>query len=272
MSLQGKTVFITGSTRGIGRAIALKCAADGANVVVTGKTTKPHPQLEGTIYSVLEEVNAAGGNGLAIALDVRDDKAIAQAIEQAASHFGGIDILINNASAINLTDTLHTPLKRFDLMYQVNVRATFACSQAAIPYLLKASNPHILNMAPPLKMESRWFKDFLPYTYTKFGMSVCTLGMAEEFKKEGVAVNSLWPLSTIDTAAVRVHFPEEILKASRSPDIVADAAYAIVTSNSEETTGQFFIDEEVLRSHGMTNFDHYMKHPENKPFVDLYIE
>ncbi|MBV52701.1 MAG: short chain dehydrogenase [Coxiellaceae bacterium] len=271
-SLSNKTIFITGSTRGIGREIALKCAVDGANVVITGKTSKPHPSLPGTLDSVAQEVIDAGGQALPLQLDVRDDKAIQQAIEEAAKHFGGLDILVNNASAISLTNTLNTPMRRFDLMMGVNARATFACSQAAIPFLKQADNPHILNLAPPLKMESKWFKDFVAYTYSKFGMSVCTLGMSAELKGDGIAVNSLWPKTTIDTAAVRVHFPPEILRASRHPAIVADAAYAILTSNSRDNTGHFYIDEEVLRNTGVTDFTHYSVDASVEPFCDLYVE
>ncbi len=271
-SLSNKTIFITGSTRGIGREIALKCAADGANIIITGKTSKPHPSLEGTLDSVAQEVIDAGGQALPLQLDVRDEKAIQQTIEQAAKHFGGLDILVNNASAISLSNTLNTPMKRFDLMMGVNARATFACSQAAIPFLKQADNPHILNLAPPLKMESKWFKDFVAYTYSKFGMSVCTLGMSAELKEDGIAVNSLWPKTTIDTAAVRVHFPPEIIQASRTPAIVADAAYSILTSSSQEVTGNFFIDEDVLRESGITDFTHYSVNPSVEPFCDLYVE
>lgn len=271
-SLKDKTIFITGSTRGIGRAMALRFAADGANIIVTGKTATPHPKLEGTLDSVAQEVVEAGGQALPVQLDVRDDAAVADAIEKAAAHFGGLDVLVNNASAISLTNTLETKMKRFDLMMGVNARATFACSQAAIPHLVKASNPHILNIAPPLNMEAKWFKDFVAYTYSKFGMSVCTLGMSAEFKGVGVGINSLWPRTTIDTAAVRVHFPPDIIKASRTPDIVADAAYTILTKDSRATTGNFFIDEAVLREAGVTDFAKYSVDPTVEPFADLYIE
>ncbi len=271
-TLHNKTIFITGSTRGIGREIALKCAADGANIIITGKTSQPHPSLEGTLDSVAQEVIDAGGQALPIQLDVRDETAINSAIEQAVKHFGGLDALVNNASAISLTNTLNTPMKRFDLMMGVNARGTFACSQAAIPHLKLAENPHILNLAPPLQMESKWFKDFAAYTYSKFGMSVCTLGMSAEFKEDGIAVNSLWPKTTIDTAAVRVHFPPEIIQASRTPAIVADAAYTILTSPSREVSGNFFIDEDVLRKAGVEDFTHYSVNPSVEPFCDLYVE
>lgn len=272
MSLAGKVVFITGSTRGIGRAIALRCARDGARIVVTGKTRDPHPKLPGTLDSVAKEVEAAGGEALPIQLNVRDDQSIASAIQHTIDTWGGIDVLINNASAISLTPTLGTPMKRFDLMMSVNARATFACSQAALPHLLKSPNPHILNMSPPLSLDPKWFKDFMAYTYSKFGMSMCTLGMAEEFKDKGVAVNSLWPRTTIDTAAVRVNFPPQILQASRTVDIVADAAYAILQQNSQEATGQFYIDEEVLRSQGVTDFSSYSVDASVEPYTDIYVE
>ena len=206
--MQGRTVFITGASRGIGRAIALRCARDGANVVITAKTATPHPKLPGTIHEVAKEVEAAGGKALAIQLDVRDEAAIAPAVQQAAAHFGGIDILVNNASAIQMTGTLETHAKPFDLMFGVNVRGTFLCSQACIPFLTKAKNPHILNLAPPLNMKSKWFQGHVAYTMAKYGMSMCVLGMAEEFRPQGVAVNSLWPRTTIPTAAIAVNFPE----------------------------------------------------------------
>lgn len=271
-ALKDKTIFITGSTRGIGRAMALRFARDGANVVITGKTVDPHPKLSGTIYSVAKEVEAAGGKALALALDVREEQSINAAIDAAVAHFGGLDILVNNASAINLTNTLDTRLNRFDLMIAVNVRATFACSRAAIPHLLKSKNPHILNLSPPLNMEAKWFKNHLAYTYSKYGMSICTLGMSAEFREQGLAVNSLWPRTTIATAAIEVHFPPEILAASRDPSIMADAAYEVVTKNSQEVTGKFFIDEEVLQRSGVTDFAKYSKSPGNKLMTDLFLD
>ncbi len=271
-AMQGKTVFITGASRGIGRAIALRCASDGANIVVTAKTATPHPRLPGTIHEVAQEVEAAGGKALAIQLDVRDDAAIAAAVQQAAAHFGGIDILINNASAIQLTGTLETPAKRFDLMFGVNVRGTFLCSQACLPFLIKAKNPHILNLAPPLNMKSKWFQGHVAYTMAKYGMSMCTLGMAEEFRAQGVAVNSLWPRTTIATAAIAVNFPEAILKASRKADIMADAAYAVFKRDSRSATGNFYIDEAVLREEGVTDFDVYAVTPGVQLFTDLYLD
>lgn len=270
-NLAQKTIFITGSTRGIGRAMALKFAADGANIVITGKSNKPHPKLPGTIHTVAAEVEQAGGRALALPLDVREEGQIQQAIETATEHFGGLDILVNNASAISLTSTLETEMKRFDLMMAVNMRATFACSKAAIPFLTQADNPHILNLAPPLNMETKWFKDHLAYTYSKYGMSVCTLGMAAEFKEQGIAVNSLWPRTTIATAAIAVHFPEPILKASRDPSIVADAAYHILCQDSRQFTGQFCIDEDVLRKAGVSDFSGYAKVQEAELFPDLFI-
>ena len=270
--LEGKTVFITGASRGIGRAIALRCARDGAKVVVTAKTVAPHPKLPGTIHEVAREVEQAGGRALAIALDVRDETAIAAAVAQAAGHFGGIDILVNNASAIQLSGTLDTHPRRFDLMFGVNVRGTFLCSQACLPHLLKADNPHILNLAPPLALDAKWFRDHLAYTMAKYGMSMCTLGMAEEFRDRGVAVNSLWPRTTIATAAIAVNFPPEILRASHKPDIMADAAHAIFRRDSRSATGHFHIDEDVLREEGVTDFEAYAVTPGTEPYTDLFLE
>lgn len=270
--LNGKTIFITGATRGIGREIALRCARDGANIVVTGKTVAPHPRLPGTIHSVAGEIEAAGGKALALQLDVRDEDAINAAVECAAAACGGIDVLVNNASAISLTGTLQTPARRFDLMFSVNVRGTFLCSQACFPHLMKASNPHILNLAPPLDMNPRWFKDHVAYTMAKYGMSMCTLGMAEEFRTHGIAVNSLWPRTTIATAAIEVNFPAEILKASRKPAIMADAAYVILNRDSRSATGNFYIDETVLREEGVTDFDHYAVTPGMELYPDLFLD
>jgi citronellol/citronellal dehydrogenase len=270
--LKGKTIFITGSSRGIGREIAPRCARDGANIVVTGKTAEPHPRLAGTVHSVAAEVQAAGGRALAIPLDVRDAEAIAAAVKQAEATFGGIDALVNNASAIALTGTLATPSKRLDLMLAVNLRATFLCSQACIPPLRRASNPHILNLSPPLRMHPRWFRDHAAYTMAKYGMSMCTLGMAEEFREDGIAVNSLWPRTTIATAAIEVNFPEAILRASRKPAIVADAAYAILTRGSRSATGNFYIDETVLREEGVTDFERYAVTPGAQLYTDLFLD
>jgi len=272
MSLKGKTIIITGATRGIGREIALRCAREGANIIVTGKTSEPHPRLTGTIHSVAREVESAGGAALPIQLDVRDADAVAGAVEQAAAAFGGLDCLVNNASAIALTGTLDTPVKRLDLMLAVNLRATFVSSQACVPHLKKATNPHILTLSPPLDMRPRWFKDHVAYTMAKYGMSMCTLGMAEEFRAFGIAVNSLWPRTTIATAAIEVNFPEAILKASRKPAIVADAACAILNRDSRRATGHFYIDEAVLREEGVTDFDQYAVTPGARLYPDLFLD
>ena len=270
--LRGKTIFITGATRGIGREIALKCARDGANIVVTGKSTQPHPKLPGTIHSVAKEVEAAGGKALALQLDVRDADAVAAAVNLTVETFGGIDALINNASAIQLAGTLETPVKRLDLMLGVNLRGTFVCSQACIPHLKKAANPHIVTLSPPLNMHPRWFKSHVAYTMAKYGMSLCTLGMSEEFRADGIAVNSLWPRTTIATAAIEVNFPEAILKASRKPAIMADAAYVILNRDSRKATGNFYIDEMVLREEGVTNFDQYAVTPGTSLCTDLFLD
>lgn len=271
-SLKDKTIFITGSSRGIGRTIAVRCARDGANVVITGKTAEPHPKLKGTIHTVADEVTHAGGTPMPLKLDVRDADAVEEAMQKTVDRFGGIDILINNASAINLSPTLEVSPKNFDLMMSVNARATFFCSRAAIPHLKNADNPHILNLSPPLNMEARWFKGHLAYTYSKYGMSMCTLGMAEEFRQDGIAVNSLWPQTTIATAAIAVHFPQEILQASRKPDIMADAAYEVLIRDAREATGNFYIDEDVLREAGMKDFSGYSLNPGVEPFKDLFLE
>jgi citronellol/citronellal dehydrogenase len=271
-TLAGRTLFITGSSRGIGREIALRAARDGANIVITGKTAEPHPKLSGTIHTVAEEVERAGGKALALQLDVRDEDAIVDGVKRAAETFGGIDVLVNNASAISLTPTEATPAKRFDLMMSVNVRATFLCSQACIPFLKRGTNPHILTLSPPLSMDAKWLKGHVAYTISKFGMSMCTLGLAEELRPHGIAVNSLWPRTTIATAAVEVHFPEAILKASRHAAIMADAAHAILTSDARENTGNFYIDESVLRSRGEKDFDRYAVTPGTPLFVDLFVD
>jgi citronellol/citronellal dehydrogenase len=272
MALNGKTIFITGASRGIGREIALRCARDGANIVITGKTVEPHPKLAGTIHSVAAEVEAAGGRALAVQLDVRDADAIAVAVEQSVKAFGGLDVLVNNASAISLTDTLATPARRFDLMFGVNVRGTFLCSQVCIPHLAKGANPHILNLSPPLNMKAKWFKDHTAYTMAKYGMSMCTLGMSAELAPHGIAVNSLWPRTTIATAAIEMNFPEAILKASRKPAIMADAAYIVLNRDSRTATGAFYLDEAVLREEGVTNFDHYAVTPGQALYTDLFLD
>jgi citronellol/citronellal dehydrogenase len=271
-ALRGRTIFITGSSRGIGREIALRCAKDGANIVITGKTDQPHNKLPGTIHTVAEEVAQAGGRSLAIHLDVRDEVALRNAVEEAAAHFGGLDILVNNASAINLTPTLDTPSRRLDLMWEVNTRATFLASQAAIPFLKRAPNPHILTLSPPLNLDAKWFAPHVAYTISKYGMSLCALGMAREFKQDGIAVNCLWPRTTIATAAIEFNFPEGLMQASRHPTIVADAAYLILTQGSRECTGNFFVDEEVLRGAGMADFTQYAVSPGTQLYTDLFLD
>ncbi len=269
--LRNKTIFITGSSRGIGREIALRCARDGARVVITGKTAEPHPKLPGTIHSVADEVVQAGGQALAIQLDVRDENAIRDAVEQAAAHFGGIDVLVNNASAISLTPTLQTPAKRLDLMWDVNMRATFLASQACIPHLKQAANPHVLTLSPPLNLDAKWFAPHAAYTISKYGMSMCTLGMAREFADQGIAFNCLWPRTTIATAAIEFNFPEAILHASRKPAIMADAAHAVLLRDSRTCSGNFFIDEEVLHDAGVTDLDRYAVSPGGQLYSDLFL-
>jgi citronellol/citronellal dehydrogenase len=244
-SLAGKCIFITGASRGIGKAIALRAARDGANVVVAAKTVEPHPKLPGTIYSAADEIAQAGGQALAVAMDVRDETQVEAAVAQAVSRFGGIDILVNNASAISLTGTLETPMKRFDLMHQVNVRGTYLCSQKTIPHLKRAANPHILNLAPPLEstLQARWFAPHVGYTMAKYGMTLCVLGMAEEFRGDGIAVNALWPRTAIDTEAIRLIAGQDARRFTRTADIMADAAHWIVTRPSREYSGRFVIDE-----------------------------
>lgn len=266
-----KTAIITGSSRGIGREIALHLARQGVNIVITGKTTTPHPALKGTIYTVEAEIRALGAQCLAIPLDVRDDAAIQAMVQTVIDRFGHIDILVNNASAIQLTPTLTTPMKKFDLMFAVNVRATFACAQACIPHLQKSTNPHILNLAPPLNLNPRWFAPHLAYTMSKYGMSMCTLGMAEELKPHHIAVNALWPKTTIATAAVENLFPPEIYRKSRTPDIVAHAACAIFEESSQHFTGQFVIDEDYLRTKGITDFTQYAIDPSVTPQRDFFL-
>ena len=270
-TLQNKTIFITGASRGIGREIALRCARDGAKVVIIGKTAEAHPKLSGTIHSVAEEVRQAGGQALAIQLDVRDEQAIAAAVAQAVAHFGGIDVLVNNASAISLTPTLQTSAKRLDLMWDVNMRATFLTAQACIPHLKQSANPHILTLSPPLNMEAKWFAPHVAYTISKFGMSMCMLGMAREFATDGIACNCLWPRTTIATAAIENNFPEEVLNASRHPAIVADAAHAILLRDSKTCSANFFIDEEILRAEGETDFERYALKKGADLYNDLFL-
>jgi len=276
MTLAGKRIFITGGSRGIGLAIALRAAADGASVAIAAKTVATNPKLPGTIFSAAAEIKAAGGVALPIQCDLRDERQIEAAVKFAADTFGGIDILINNASAINLTKTEATPAKRFDLMFDVNVRGTFLTSQAVIPYL-KASaaegrNPHILNLSPPLSMKPKWFKNHVAYTMAKYGMSMCVLGMAEEFKRDGIAVNALWPRTAIDTAALQM-IPGIDAAACRTPAILADAAYIILNRPSAETTGNFFVDDELLASEGITDLEKYSVVPGTKDFLlDFFLD
>jgi citronellol/citronellal dehydrogenase len=270
--LKGKTLFITGASRGIGKAIGLRAARDGANVVLAAKTAEPNPKLPGTIHSAAEEVSAAGGKALACAVDVRDEEQVRRAVEAAVERFGGIDVLVNNAGAVGLTGTLETPMKRFDLMHQVNTRAAYLCSQAALPYLFRAQNPHILNISPPLNLDPKWLGVFPAYAISKLGMSLCVVGMAEEFKKQGVAVNALWPKTVIATAAV-INFPggKEAIGRCRKPDIMADAAHAILTRSSRGCTGNFFIDEEVLAAEGKGDLDHYAVSPGADLLPDFFV-
>lgn len=254
-TLKDKTVFITGGSRGIGRAIALRAAADGANVVIAAKTAEPHPKLPGTIQSVAEEIRAAGGTALPLMVDVRDDQQIKSAVSETVATFGGIDILVNNASAIFLEKTLDTPMNRYDLIFDINVRGTFAVSRACLPYLMQGTNPHILTLSPPLHLEPQWFADHCAYTMSKYGMSMTVLGMSEEFRDEAVAVNALWPRTMIETAASTVIGVESA--GCRTAEIMSDAAYAILTRSSVTCTGNFFVDEEVLKEVGITEFEKY---------------
>lgn len=271
--LKAKTLFITGASRGIGLAIGLRAARDGANVAIAAKTTKPHPKLPGTIYTAAEAIEKAGGKALPLVVDIRFEDQIQSAVQETADTFGGIDILVNNASAIFLAGTLETPMKRFDLMHQVNARGTYACSQACIPYLKKTANPHILNLSPPLNMVPRWFAPHVAYTMAKYGMSMCVLGMSQELEQAGIAVNALWPRTPIDTAAVRnLLGGETVVRGSRKPEILADAAHAILTRDSRTCTGNFFIDESVLREAGITDFEPYAVVPGAQLFPDFFLD
>ena len=272
MSLAGKKVFITGGSRGIGLEIAKRAAQDGAFIAIAAKTADPHPQLPGTIFTAAKEIEDAGGKALPIQCDIRDENAIQAAIDKAIGEFGGLDILVNNASAINLTPTLQTPAKRYDLMFDINVRGTFLTSQAAIPHLLKAENPHILTLSPPINLQGKWFKRHVAYTMSKYGMSMTVMGLAEEFKRDGIAVNALWPRTVIDTAALQM-IPGMDTDFCRKPEIMADAAYAIFNRKASECTGNFFIDDEVLAEEGITDLDKYAVKPGTKDFLkDLYLD
>lgn len=276
MSLAGKRIFITGGSRGIGLAIALRAAADGASIAIAAKTAEENPKLPGTIFSAAKEIEAAGGTALPIQCDIRDEDAIAAAVNKAAAQFGGIDILINNASAINLTPTEKTPAKRFDLMFDVNVRGTFLTSQAAVPHLRDSAkagrNPHILTLSPPLSMKAKWFKNHVAYTMSKYGMSMCVLGMAEEFKRDGIAVNALWPRTAIDTAALQM-IPGVDTDFCRKPEILSDTAYIILNRDAKTTTGNFFVDDEVLAFEGITDLEKYSVKPGTTDFLlDFFLD
>lgn len=272
MSFQGKNVFITGASRGIGKAIALKLAAEGANIIIVAKSVKEDPRLGGTIYSTAEEVKAAGGKALAVQCDIRDEEQIIYAVQQAATIFGGIDILVNNASAISLTSTEQTETKRYDLMYDINVRGTFLVTKHCVPFLRKSTNPHILTLSPPLHIQTKWLAPSVAYTISKYNMSLMTMGWAEEFKKDGIAVNALWPMTTIATAAVQnILGGDTLVQHSRKPEILADAAHYILSQPSRACTGNLFLDEDVLKQAGITDLTQYAVNPENPLQPDLFI-
>jgi citronellol/citronellal dehydrogenase len=270
-SLRGKTVFITGASRGIGHAIGVACARQGARVVVAAKSGVPNPKLAGTIHTAAADMKAAGGEALAIECDIRDEAQVQAAVGRAVEAFGGIDVLVNNASAIHLAGTLETPMKRFDLMHQVNARGTYLCTQACLPWLLQAPNPHVLVLAPPLSLAPRWFKDHVAYTMAKYGMSMCVLGMSEEFRDRGVAVNALWPRTIIATAALNLLGGEALAAHGRTPEIVADAAVAVLGREARGCTGNFFLDEDVLREAGVTDFGRYAVKPGEDLAPDLFL-
>ncbi len=271
-SLAGKTLFITGASRGIGKAIALRAAADGGRIVVAAKTAEPHPRLPGTIFTAADEIRAAGGEALPVQVDIRDDDAVAAAVAQAAEHFGGIDILINNASAISLTGLMETPMRRFDLMMDINTRGTFLCCQAVMPYLKRAANPHILMISPPPNLDARWFGPHTAYTIAKYGMSLCVLGLSAEFATDGVAVNALWPRTVIATAALVMLGGDIKPEQCRKPGIVADAAHLILTQESRACTGNFFTDEQVLGAAGITDWSGYAVDPTALLTRDLFLD
>jgi len=272
VTLRGKTLFITGASRGIGKAIALRAARDGANVAVVGKTETAHPKLPGTVADSVREIEAAGGRAIACVADVRSEEQIAGAVQRTVEAFGGIDVLINNASAISLTRTEDTELKRFDLMHQVNTRGTFLCSKLCLPWLRRASNPHVLMLSPPLTHDARWFAPHLAYSIAKYGMSLCVLGLAAELRPDGIAVNALWPRTVIRTAAVQnLLGGDSSMARARSPEIVADAAHVVLTSPSRELSGRFLIDEEVLRGAGVTDFSQYADVPDAELLPDFFV-
>ncbi|MEM9113004.1 MAG: NAD(P)-dependent oxidoreductase [Myxococcota bacterium] len=271
-SLKDKVIFISGASRGIGLELAKRAARDGAKLAIAAKTAEPHPKLPGTIHTAAQEIEEAGGSALPLVCDIRFEEQVQAAVEKTVDTFGGIDILINNASAIQLTGTLQTPMKRFDLMHGVNARGTFLCSQACLPHLLKADNPHILMNSPPLSMEPRWFGTHVAYTMAKYGMSMCVLGMAEEFKEEGMAVNALWPRTSIATAAVQnLLGGDEMMRHSRKPEIYADAAHVILSRDAKTCTGNFFVDEDLLREEGVTDFSRYAVDPSVEPMQDFFL-
>lgn len=269
--LKNKTLFITGATRGIGHAIGVRAAADGANVVIAAKSAEPHPKLPGTIHTAAADMEAAGGQALAIQCDIREDDQILAAVAATVDRFGGIDICVNNASAISLTDTPSTPMKRYDLMHQVNARGTFATTQACLPHLQKAANGHVLNLASPLNMSPKWFRDHTAYTMAKYGMSMCVLGHAAEFEQYGIAVNGLWPKTLIATVALNM-IPGVDAETGRTPEIMAEAAHAILTRDSKSCTGNFFIDEDVLRAEGVTDFTKYAVNPDKELMPDIFLD
>ena len=272
-NLKEKTIFMSGGSRGIGLAIAKRAAEDGANIIIAAKTAEPHPTLPGTIYTAADEINESGGEALPLVCDIRSEEQVKSAVEAGVKKFGGIDICINNASAISLTPTMQTPMKRFDLMQQINTRGTFLVSQTCIPFLLKAENPHILNLSPPLNLNPRWFAPHSAYTIAKYGMSMCVLGMASEFKEQGIAVNALWPRTAIATAAVKnLLGGDEMIKHSRKPEIMADAAHYILTKKSTEFTGHFCIDDEVLSDMGTYDFEHYSVEPGVDLMPDFFLD
>lgn len=271
MSLQGRTLFITGGSRGIGLAIAVRAARDGANVVIAAKTSEPHPKLPGTIHTAAAEVEAAGGRALPLMVDIREEAEVVAAMEKAAAHFGGIDIVVNNASAIQLTKTPDTDMRRFDLMHQVNARGTFLVSKTALPYLKQSTNPHILMLSPPLDMKAKWFAPNVAYTMAKMGMSMVVLGLSAELKRDGIAVNALWPRTTVATSAIKFVVGEPLMRMSRTPEIMADAAHVVLTGDAKSFTGNFLIDDTLLAEAGVTDFDRYRVDPTQRLQPDFFV-